>query len=560
MLKISLFHRLASLADRHRWLTGTLVAFAAAVGIASVPSCSILYGGKYYQCEHDADCAAFEGTFCNENYVCQNNLEYCRTNSECIDRLGSETYICRDEAHRCVKLNTQACPTIQADPGDLREEDVIVLGAMGFPSIAPALEGAEKGLELARQDFKTTLGGVPPVTEGGRPRPVVVVSCDIDVESTTEYKDVADHLIDDLGVPVIFGPDTSDMLLYVVAKAIDNDVMIFSANNTGAALTDLPERKGILFRNYHAAEMIQRMRAKLIEQEVEARVRSELSLLPTDQIKMAVIHTGDGTQEVLISLFRDELHFNDGKSTAENGDNYQEFSYGDVFEPDYEATVAQVVNDVASYQPHITVYIGAAEIASVFVQVDEAYPDTQHHVLDPTAGTVELFKHVEVRGEDLRRRIWAVLGGKDLSEENFFNFSTRYKNEFKDGIQSFELFLASANYDQYYMTLYAIAAIDKRDFTGREVGEALFTRLGGSVPIEMGPGQIVPAFQRLGVGDNIVYSGAFTDSLFDEKGDIVPQGLVVCIHPDPDASFPVAETGLYYDPDTGELTGTNTCH
>ena len=191
-------------------LVACAVLLLAGAGVVSETGCSFIIDAKPEQCSTDGDCRsrgeAFTDSFCSADKTCVRAVDYCATNVECIERLGNEASICRKDTHKCVALITKQCKLL-ADKDDLRNDEAVIIGSHGIPSWAPQTQACESSLELVRRDFKSTQGGLPPsTTSGGKPRPVVFLSCDVPAAQQDLHKAVTDHLFDTVGVPILARP------------------------------------------------------------------------------------------------------------------------------------------------------------------------------------------------------------------------------------------------------------------------------------------------------------------------------------------------------------------
>lgn len=130
------------------------------------------------------------------------SAESCSTNAQCQERNGGGPFVCRKRDHVCVSLITQECPKVLAEPETLGADDVVILGHIGAPSLAPSLAAIPDALDLARRELQTVTGGVPPVVAGGKPRPLAIVACDVG-DDVTAASTAARHLATDLEVPAI---------------------------------------------------------------------------------------------------------------------------------------------------------------------------------------------------------------------------------------------------------------------------------------------------------------------------------------------------------------------
>ena len=118
-------------------LAGLLFVGAAATVAYVAPGCSFTTNTTAIQCTSEAECVAlgpeFAGTTCDKTTkTCvkvPEDSDLCKTNKECIDLAGGQPAICRKSNHKCVNLLTTECPRVFAQPGQLLNDDTIVIGA-----------------------------------------------------------------------------------------------------------------------------------------------------------------------------------------------------------------------------------------------------------------------------------------------------------------------------------------------------------------------------------------------------------------------------------------------
>jgi hypothetical protein len=540
-------------------LLGRLVALSASTLVLSTHGCSVVVDPQSKQCSNDGDCLAlgsgFEGTFCNEQSVCQQRLEFCSTNQQCQERTQSSTYICRQSDNRCIDLLTRECPRLLADPGDLLNNPLI-LGHLGFPSTAIPLLAGENALEMARQEFRDISGGVP----GASPkRPVVVISCDSSVMNQEDHKKAADHVIDEVGVPIIFGPIPSSWAQYTLPKAIERDTLLLTAGadtlNEGGA-----DRLGILFRNNFSNLTETEANAAFIEKVIEPKIRAERGLLPEQQLRLAMVYSDEGSSASNGARFFQTVRFN-GKSGPENAGNYQQFNMGSNTAPDSAARLAAAAIDVAAFKPDIVAIYDGTNTDDMVLAVEERFPGVAYFITG-IPGAEQTLVDAFGGDETKRKRIWISQAGRPLTDPNYGAFVLQYVAEFPNtATGQLAGVIGAPQYDQFYMAMYAIAAnaSGPAPLSGRALGEVLTKRMNSGTEIGMGPTKINEATQRLQRGESIVYRGAMTSSKFDANGDIGPPILSVCVSKDASLPNRYVESGILYDGETKQLVGTDNC-
>jgi hypothetical protein len=70
---------------------------------------------------------------------------------------------------------------------------------------------SERAVKLAQEDFTMSVPGIPSFDGSGMPRPVIFVSCDEFAYGPAGAIRGAQHLVNDLQVPIILGPYSNAM-------------------------------------------------------------------------------------------------------------------------------------------------------------------------------------------------------------------------------------------------------------------------------------------------------------------------------------------------------------
>jgi len=154
----------------------------------------------------------------------------CTTNQECTQKATAAAAsgqtvaaVCVKPEGRCASLLSEACTTLT---GDYKNDDTIIIGSL-FSTV-----GAQSAANIQRQQSAmlavqqiNAVGGIPPATSGGGARKLLLVSCD---ESTNLVR-ATGHLVDDLNVPAIVGPNTSQDTLDISNQfTIAGDTVVMS--------------------------------------------------------------------------------------------------------------------------------------------------------------------------------------------------------------------------------------------------------------------------------------------------------------------------------------------
>jgi len=174
----------------------------------------------------------------------------CTTNQECTEKASASTAIdtpgsaadgkvaavCVKPEGRCVQLLTEDCDAIA---GDYLDDRAIILGSLF------STKGGQAATNLPRQqaaalaiEQMNAVGGVPSGDTSANGRPLVLVSCD---ESTNLIR-AAKHLVLDLKVPAIIGPNTSQDTLEVSTKVtVPAGTVVITPTAVASSITALTD-------------------------------------------------------------------------------------------------------------------------------------------------------------------------------------------------------------------------------------------------------------------------------------------------------------------------------
>jgi hypothetical protein len=177
----------------------------------------------------------------------------CTTNQECTDRAstgaqgaagagdGIVAAVCvKQGGAHCVPLLSQDCTLIT---GDYTNDQAIIIGSLFStqgPTAATNLP-RQQSAELAIEQINAA-GGVPSGSTSANPRPLVMVSCD---ESTNLVR-AAGHLVNDLHVPGIVGPNTSQDTLDVSTKVtVPGGTVVMSPTGVASSIAAHTEERAL---------------------------------------------------------------------------------------------------------------------------------------------------------------------------------------------------------------------------------------------------------------------------------------------------------------------------
>ena len=522
------------------------LAILAAVGLPTT-ACTFLVNHDMAQCQTDPDCTdrgtAFRGTTCGPRNTCIPLEGYCATNSECISRGGSEAYVCKKtenpSGNRCVGLLSPECPKLLADPGDIANDDAIVLGSMWMPSWSPILRGGENALDLARQDFKRAQGGIPQV--GGKARPLVVVACDVPIARQETHKNATDHLVE-IGVPVMFGPLTSDWLAYALNQTLPKGIVVLFPDSTPSDFTG-GTAAGLFFTNGLPTGSIPRFDLLVGVHETLLRAAAK-----TGDIRVALVTTGLASDVQVARDFFKNVQFN-GKSAANNGANYLEVNFGDlskVSTPGESVEFARAVTAIQTFKPDI-VACPASGCEKLVAELEKTlHPRYLFSSILANNAVAGIFD----KQPDGRQRVLGIRPGRPGNDERVRVFNNRFSATFPDIT---EPGLAAQMYDLFYFAAYAASSLGSTPLTGSAIGQAILTRFqSGGKAASTAPDSILGAVQALRSGSNIALDGTQTTGVFQANGTLAILNLTVwCFTESTTVPVRVRDAGLSFQSDLG---------
>jgi ABC-type branched-subunit amino acid transport system substrate-binding protein len=494
----------------------------------------------------------------------------CETNTQCVEKLTSESAtgeevaaICVKPEGRCVELLTppytdamgetiRDCPHVTGEVDD----DVIVLGSMF------SIRGAQATTNISRQQAAMLavqqingLGGIP--APSGVARKLVMVSCN----ETANLVATAEHLSHELKIPGMVGPNTSQDTIEVTTKVTREGgtvVMTPTAVASSIAALDDDDLTWLMVPNdeQRAPLMIRQINA------LENQIRAERG----GDVKLGIVFRDDalgtGTNRALTDL---ELN---GRPILEQIDrNVAIDKYDptpDNSTPDGEL-YANIVAKQAAFSPDIVVLAGTAEAITQVMGPLEAAWTADVRPLYVLIDSVKVPELLDLASKDdgLRRRVrgTGILPSPD-SRAVYSAFRSEYMLEFEGSSATSGM---GPSYDAVFSMAYAIAALGDDPVTGPNIARNLRKLTGGDTPVRVGhPPDVTLAFQTLMDGERIDLIGTHSRLAWDDNGALVGGTLEMwCIGlPNPSCASPpctqYASSGLTFDLATTTEAGTYT--
>ncbi|HEX7670643.1 MAG TPA: ABC transporter substrate-binding protein [Polyangiaceae bacterium] len=478
----------------------------------------------------------------------------CTTNRECTDREtaaagkgadgGVVAAVCVKPEGHCVRLLSEDCNAIT---GDYLDDRAILLGSLF------STKGAQGATNLPRQNSATlaveeidSAGGIPGATSADS-RPLVMVSCD---ESTLPLR-AAGHLITDLHVPAIVGPNTSQDTLDISNKlSVRSGTVLISPTAVASSIPDLLD-DGLTWLMVPSDVQ----RAPLMMSQInalETRLKDERS---KTTVKLGVVYRDDalgiGTRTSLNSLVLNGKALSDPLNL---GTNVQITPY------DYTQTdQAAIVSAYVTFAPDIIVLAGTAEaVTKVMVPLEQAWTSAARpeYVLIDSAKVPDVITATK-GNDDLRRRIRGTgITPGPQSAPVYGAFKVDYLLRYPG--TSATISGMGPSYDATYAIAYALAATHALPASGENIAAGLRKLSGGPTTLEMQGTKILAAFQKLAVGQNITAIGTFGPAEWDANGAVIGGTLEMwCIG----ATTPTPvfqSSGLTFDVKTQQYAGTYT--
>jgi len=471
----------------------------------------------------------------------------CATHTECRQvHADGGTLFPNDYCHagRCAALRSDDCETITGPADDSR---AILIGSLF------ATSGATRQTNLARQrsavlavEQINAAGGVR-TTLAGYARPLALVSCD----SVTNLTRAARHLIDDLGVSAIVGPNTSQDTLDLARQiSIEAGTLLLSPTAQAASIADLLDHDLSWLMVPSDAQRMPLMAARI--NALEAQLQAERAGRP---LRLGIILRDDvlsqGARSALSSLLWNGTPVTEAGALGEN-------LRVDSYAPSGEG-LAALVEEYVVFAPDVVVMVGTAETVSLIMgplERDWLARVRPHYVVTDSSKVPELIELVRGK-EDLRTRVTGI-GVLPTAEAapNQAAFAAAYEQRF--GAEHGAIFGAGQAYDAVYaLTLaYAAAGEATAPARGEDLARGLRQLYGGANTLALRPANLAIAQDTLLQGQAIRALGSFSPLRWDERGALLEGTVEVFCLAAAGGEPAFASSGLSYDVATGRARGT----
>jgi ABC-type branched-subunit amino acid transport system substrate-binding protein len=535
------FLRSASQRHRPRASRSPLHCFWLAVGLLA-GGCSNILGLDAYTVDAHAD----GGTHveCTSNQQCTSAASSSDADTGATRIVPS---ICRKSTGQCIPLTSQDCTTVE---GNYVDDNALVVGSLFSTS------GSQASTNLPRQrsaslaiDEINRAGGIPVGNTSTGGRPLVLVSCD---ESVNLMR-AGSHLVDDLQVPAIVGPNTSQDTLDLSNKlSIKGGTAVLSPTAVASSIADLAD-------NDLTWQMVPTdvQRAPLMIREIgdlETRLRHDRA---RDQLRLSVIFRNDalgqGTRQAL-----DDLTFNGAPLSApvNLGTNVRVDPYM-INQPNQQP----IIDANVKFAPDIIVLIGTAEaVTDVMVPLEQAWTGSAdsrpEYVLIDSSKTPELLTAV-TGNSDLRQRVRGT-GASSASDSIPVNeaftvtYATLYPNE------SADISGMGPSYDAVYAIAFAIASLRGAPVNGTTIAQGLRKLATGGTQVEVESTMILAGFRKLTAGDPLTVVGTFAPLQWNDNGAIMGGTVELWCITETGGKTSYDSSGLTFDLASGKTAGQYT--
>jgi ABC-type branched-subunit amino acid transport system substrate-binding protein len=478
----------------------------------------------------------------------------CTTNLDCLDKVmpgaGGDaadivaSAVCIKPEGRCQTLLSEDCLTYT---GELTDRSII-LGSLF------SIKGAQAATNIPRQQAAAlaieqinAVGGVP--TSEDEPRPLVMVHCD---ESTNLVR-AAEHLVKDLGVPAIVGPNTSQDTIDASTKVtVPGGTVVMTPTAVASSIVSLKDKDLTWLMVPSDVQRAPLMISQLGT--LEAQLKLERTLTT---IKLGIVFRNDalgiGTRTSL-----NQLVLNDkGLTDAINLGNHVEIDGYEGAAMDQAALVAKYV----TFAPDIIVLAGTAEAVSKFlVPLEAAWtaPLRPQYILIDSTKVPELIT-AATNNDDLRGRVRGTgitpgPTGKDSPAEAYAGFKIDYEVRYPGSTSTISGM--GPAHDAAYAIGLALAATADQPISGKSIAAGLRKLASGTTKYTTLGTNLLPAFQKLNAGTNITVVGSFGVLDWDPDGAVKGGTLEMWCIGGTAAKPAYASSGLIYDIMSGLQSGT----
>ena len=489
----------------------------------------------------------------------------CSTHQQCTDKAtqsaaetgaggepnidGVVPAVCIMPEGRCETLLSEDCDSVT---GDYLNDRAILIGSLF------STKGPQAATNIPRQQAAALaveqindVGGVPAGETSADSRPLVLVSCD----ETTNLVRAAEHLVKDLGVPAIVGPNTSQDTLEVSAKVtVPNGTVVITPTAVASSITSLSDNDLTWLMVPSDVQRAPLMISQI--NSLETQLKEERQ---KDTIKLGIVFRDDalgvGTRTSLNSLTLNGKGLTDPLNLGNN-----------VEIDGYVATAADqqaIVDKYLAFAPDIVVLAGTAEaVSKVMVPLEAQWQSEERpmYVLIDSTKVPELITAV-TNNQTLRRRVRGTgitpgPSGTGTPAEAYDGFKIDYDVRYQGSTSTISGM--GPSHDAAYAIGLALAATKDQPVSGASIAAGLRKLASGPTKFTTLGTNLLAAFQKLSAGEGITAVGSFGVLDWDANGAVKGGVLEMwCIGGAPDK--PVYQSsGLMFDIMSQQETGSYT--
>lgn len=449
----------------------------------------------------------------------------CKTNQDCTDKFsknaaemgaGGEANstvaaVCIKPEYRCAQLLSEDCSTLT---GDYLNDRAIILGSLF------STKGTQAATNIPRQQAAAlaieqinAVGGVPGGDSAADSRPLVLVSCD---ESTNLVR-AAEHLVKDLRVPAIVGPNTSQDTLDVSSKVtVPGGTVVMTPTAVASSITALGDKDLTWLMVPSDVQRAPLMISQLNALEAELKDKRN-----EETIKLGIVFRNDALGVGTRTSLNDLVLNGKGLTDPINLGNHVQIDGYNAADADQKT----IVDKYVSFAPDIIVLAGTAEaITKVMVPLEAAWtaPNRPSYVLIDSTKVPELLTAVTGKDE-LRQRVRGTgitpgPGGKNTPAEAYNGFKIDYDVRFAGSTSTISGM--GPAHDAAYAIGLALAATKDQPVSGASVAAGLRKLASGPTKLTTLGTNLLPAFQQLTKGAGITAVGSFGVLDWDANGAV----------------------------------------
>jgi branched-chain amino acid transport system substrate-binding protein len=428
---------------------------------------------------------------------------------------GAIPAICVQSIGKCARLLTPDCPVFY---GDYTNDNSVVLGSFFVTSGTSGASNVsrQQAAILAASEINSSIagGGLPALAPHGAPRPLLVLECDPS-QSTVR---TAQHLVNDLHVPAIVGPNAAQDVIDVTEQvSAAGGTLLLSPTALASPITYLVD-DGLTFRDVPSDDQ----RAKLVIEQIN-EIESSLHATRGPTLKLGIVYRTDALGLSALDSVSGSLIFNGHFISDPSNASQVSLDHYDLANNVPSQTV--IATHYVSFLPDIIFITAQEQVADVVIPLEQGLTmagatNRPYYVCSDAAKTNAFLTALSVSGvpADFLTRVRGIGVRPDGdSGPVFAAFNTAYTTRYGSNPGTSGM---GSSYDAMYSIAYAIAATPGLPVTGASIAKGLGS-LGSGPAISVGQGQAAVALQTLAGGQSIALRGSFSAMLWDTHGDIV---------------------------------------